>query len=121
MRTLYKNQWVTEETVPSGQIHLLFGLMVQTTSQKNTPLKERKTPSEPWKWEQRRLFQEWTFQAPSPAEMGNSICACCLSWSKKLAALEAAEGVTIPQKAQTRLHTSEAGQASVSGPSHHVL
>lgn len=96
MRTLYKNQWVTEETVPSGQIHLLFGLMAQTTSWKNTPLKERKTPPEPWKWEQRRLFQEWTFQASSPAEVGNSFCVCSLSWSKKLAALEAAEGVTIP-------------------------
>lgn len=39
---LYKNQWVTEETVPSGQIRLLSGLVASIISWKNTPLEGKK-------------------------------------------------------------------------------
>lgn len=43
---LYKNQWVTEETVPSGQIRLLSGLVASIISWKNTPLEGKKNT--PW-------------------------------------------------------------------------
>lgn len=44
METLYKSQWVTQETVPSGHIHLHSGLMAQPALGRAALPEERKIP-----------------------------------------------------------------------------
>ena len=82
---------------------------------KNTPAKRKKnTPGRG----SREDFSAWDrcVRPPVLLTWGSSVCVipcvCNLYWRKKLAALEAAEGGTIPEKAQTRLHTSDASQVS---------
>ena len=98
METLYKSQWVTQETVPSGHIHLHSGLMAQPALGRAALPEERKIPLGLGTGGREELCA-WgcCFRAPRAAELG----AGRLFGSKKLAALAAATGPATPSEAQT--------------------
>lgn len=108
MGTLHKIQWVREETVPSGEIHLLPAGGPIVSQEHSSQRKE----TYPWALEVGAEKRSWPGTAgpgPRAAEAGRSVCVCSSSWSGKLAALEAAEGASVPWKPDTTTFP-EAGQ-----------